>query len=149
MQKWKASFLIAVLAAISLAQSASEWDSHEVNAIARHLKCSCGCKLDMSCQMPPQPCPVCKAAKIRMYNMTQDGQSESQILDQFVKEQGKDVLVVPPGMMGVVGPYVALALGLGFVVFMIRRFRRQAAAPAADVDPAMLEKIEKDLAKLD
>ena len=48
----------------------------------------------------------------------------------------------------------ALTLGLGLVVFTIRRLLRRKPAPAAaeaqaEIDPAMLEKIEKDLAKLD
>ncbi len=147
MRRWKASILIAVLAAVCLGQTASEWDSHEINAIARKLKCSCGCKLDMSCQMPPQPCPVCKAAKMKMYNMKASGMPDSQIVDQFVA-QGTEP-VIPPGTAGMVGPYVALVLGLGFLILMIRRFRRQTPAPAAEVDPAMLDRIEKDLAKLD
>ncbi len=147
MQRLKASILVAVLAVAGLGQTASEWDSHEINAIARKLKCSCGCKLDMSCQMPPQPCPVCKAAKVKMYNMKASGMSDTQILDQFVKDGSEPV--IPPGAMGTVGPYAALTLGLGFMILMIRRFRRQPPAPAVEVDPAMLERIEKDLAKLD
>ncbi len=149
MRRWKVSLLVTLLTAVALAQTASEWDSHEINAIARKLKCSCGCKLDMSCQMPPQPCPVCKMNKVKMYNMRAQGMSETQILDRFVQEEGKDVLVVPPGIMGVVGPYAALAAGLLLVVFVIRRYLRKQPAVAADIDPAVLDKIEKDLAKLD
>ena len=147
--KWKAGLLIAVAAMVCLAQTASEWDSHEINQIARKLHCDCGCKLDMSCQMPPQPCPVCKMNKIKMYNMKQQGMSEPQILDAFVQEKGKDVLVVPPGIAGVVGPYVALAAGLGLVLLVIRRYLHKKPAAVAEVDPAMLEQIDKDLEKLD
>lgn len=149
MRKWKASFLIAALAAVCLAQTASEWDSHAVNAVASKLKCSCGCNLNMACQMPPQPCPVCKMNKVKIYQMQSAGQSETQILDQFVQEQGKGILVEPPGIMGVVGPYAALALGLAFVLWIIRRYTHKPPAPAAAVDPALLEKIEKDLEKFD
>ena len=151
MQKLKASFLVTLLAAVCLAQSASQWDSHEVNAIARKLNCTCGCKLDMSCQMPPQPCPVCKMNRIKIYNMQQSGMSESAILDNFAQENGKDILVVSPGPMGVIGPYAALGAGLALVVLVIRRYLRKKPAPAAagDVDPQVLDQIEKDLAKLD
>ena len=46
--------------------------------------------------------------------------------------------------------YSALALGLGLVVVVIRRYRRPVAAPAGvSVDPAILAKIEKDTANLD
>ena len=148
MRTWKSSFLIGLLAVLALAQTTPTWDSREINGIAAKLNCSCGCKQNMACQMQPG-CPVCKAAKQKMYSMQQAGMSESQILDQFVKEQGKDVLVVPPGAMGVVGPYVALALGLGLVILMMRRFLRQKPAPVPEVDPAVLAQIDKDLAKLD
>ena len=148
----KTVVLIAVLAMVGLAQTASQWDSDEINNIAMHLKCTCGCNQNMSCQMQPG-CPVCKAAKMRMYNMKASGQSDKQIISTFIDEgkaKGEDLLVTPPGTAGMVGPYVALTLGLGFVLLMIRRFRRQAPAPVpAQVDPAVLEKIEKDLEKLD
>ena len=148
MKELKVSFLIAVLTVIAFAQSAPPWDTREINAIAGKLNCNCGCKQHMDCQMQPG-CPECKRNKQKMLSMRQAGMSEGQILDQFVKEQGKDVLVVPPGIMGVVGPYLALTLGLGLVILVMRRYLRQKPAPVPEVDPAMLEKIEKDMAKLD
>ena len=148
MSRFKVSFLIAVVAAVALAQSASDYDSHEINAIAAHIKCSCGCNQNMACNMQPG-CPVCKAAKIRMYNMRSNGKSEGDILDAFVAEQGKDVLVIPPGIMGVVGPYLALAAGLGLVLFTIRRFMHKPALVLPEADPAVLAQIDKDLAKFD
>lgn len=150
MRELKTSLLIAVVAVLALAQTAPPWDTREINAIAGKLNCNCGCKQNMACQMQPG-CPVCKANKQKMLAMRQAGMNESQILDQFVKEQGKDVLVVPAGAMGTVGPYAALTLGLGLVILAIRRLlgRKPAAADAGEVDPAVLEKIEKDLAKLD
>jgi cytochrome c-type biogenesis protein CcmH/NrfF len=151
MQRWKSSFLVALLAAVALAQSASEWDSQAVNGIAAKLKCSCGCKQDIACTMPPYPCPVCKMNKVRIFNMLNQGMTESQILDTYVKENGKDVLVVGPGAAAMVCPWIGLAAGLFLVVLVIRRMRRQnAAVPAGGpVDPAVLAQIEKDLEKLD
>lgn len=151
MRRWKSSFLVALLAAVALAQSASEWDSHAVNAIAGKLKCSCGCKQDIACTMPPYPCPVCKMNKIKIFNMMSQGMTEQQILDEYVQEEGPGVLVVHPGAAGWIGPWAGLAAGLALVILIIRRYRmRAAAAPAGPaVDPAMLEQIEKDLEKLD
>lgn len=147
----KTAFLVVLLGAVALAQSASEWDSHAVNAIAAKLKCSCGCKQDIACTMPPYPCPVCKMNKIRIFDMMNSGMTEQQIIDTYVKEQGADVVVVHPGVAGDVGPWAALAGGLLLVVLIIRRYtRRTAAAPAAaPVDAAVLEQIEKDLDTLD
>ena len=86
-------------------------DSPQINRIASKLKCSCGCNQTMACVMPPG-CPVCKTNKAKMVNMQKSGMSDQQILDQYVAENGKDVLVVPPGIAGVLGPYVALSSGI-------------------------------------
>jgi cytochrome c-type biogenesis protein CcmH/NrfF len=146
MKELKVSFLIAFVTVLALAQTTPPWDTREINAIAAKLNCNCGCKQHMDCQMQPG-CPECKRSKQKMLSLRQGGMNENQILDQFVKDMGKDVLVVPPGIMGVVGPYIALTLGLGLVVLVIRKYLHQKPAPVADVDPAVLAKIEKDLDK--
>lgn len=152
MRRLKTSILVALLAAVALAQSASEWDSKAVNGVAAKLQCSCGCKQDMSC---PMVCSICKTNKMRIYKMMNQGMTESQILDTYVQEQGSKVLTVRPGGAAMIGPYAAIAAGLLLVIMIIRRYRMigvaaSTAAPAGPpVDPAVLEQIEKDLAKLD
>jgi cytochrome c-type biogenesis protein CcmH/NrfF len=150
MHKWKSSFLIAIMMVAAIGQTATEMDSPQINRIASKLKCSCGCGQNMACVMPPG-CPVCKMNKAKMVNMQKSGMSDQQIVDQFVAENGKDVLVVPPGIAGVLGPYVALTLGLGLVIFTIRRLMRpRIAAPnGPPIDPETLARIEKDTANLD
>ena len=119
----------------ALAQTATELESPAVNRVAAKLNCSCGCKLNMACRMPPDGrCPV----------------SDQQILDQYAAENGKDILVIPPGSAGVLGPYVALGLGLIAVFFTIRRYMRlKPSVASTQIDRATLEQIEKDMAKLD
>ena len=150
MRKWKSSLLLAIMMVAALGQTASEMDSPQINRIAAKLKCSCGCNQNMACVMPPG-CPVCKTNKAKMVNMQKSGMSDQQILDQYVAENGKDILVVPPGIAGVLGPYVALTLGLGLVIFTIRRLMRpRVVSPnGPPVDPETLARIEKDTANLD
>ena len=93
MHKWKSSFLIAIMMVAAIGQTATEMDSPQINRIASKLKCNCGCGQSMACVMPPG-CPVCKMNKAKMVNMQKSGMSDQQILDQFVVENGKDVLVV-------------------------------------------------------
>jgi len=151
----KASLLIAIATALCLAQTATEYESPAVNHIAGMLNCNCGCHLRMDCVMPPTGiCPVCKAAKIRIANMQKEGQSEGQILNQFVAENGASVLAVSPGKFGTSAPYIALLMGLGVVFIVIRRYRHLRPAPkfAAGDDAAVAryhDQIEKDLAKLE
>ncbi len=150
MHKWKSSFLIAIMVVAAVGQTATEMDSPAINRIASKLKCSCGCNQNMACVMPPG-CPVCKTNKAKMVTLKKSGMSDQQILDQYVAENGKDILVVPPGIAGVLGPYIALSLGLGLVIFTIRRLRRpQIASPnGPPIDPDTLARIEKDTADLD
>jgi cytochrome c-type biogenesis protein CcmH/NrfF len=150
MHKWKSSFLIALMMVAAVGQTATEMDSPAIDRIASKLKCSCGCFQNMACVMPPG-CPICKMNKAKMVNMKKSGMSDQQILNQYVAENGKDILVVPPGIAGVLGPYVALTLGLGLVLFTIRRLMRpRASSPnGPPIDPATLARIEKDTANLD
>jgi len=101
--------------------------------------------------MPPDGrCPVCQMNKTKILAMQQSGSTDQQILDQYVAENGKDVLVIPPGSAGVIGPYVALGLGLIAVFFTIRRYMKlKPSVASTEIDRATLEQIEKDLAKLD
>jgi cytochrome c-type biogenesis protein CcmH/NrfF len=150
MRKWKSSLLLAIMVAAALGQTATEMDSPQINRIAAKLHCSCGCNQSMACVMPPG-CPICKTNKAKMVNLQKSGMSDQQILDQYVAENGKEILIVPPGIAGVLGPYVALSLGLILVVWTIRRYMRpRATSPnGPPLDPATLARIEKDTANLD
>lgn len=150
MRKWKSSLLIAIMMVAALGQTATEMDSPQINRIASKLKCNCGCNQNMACVMPPG-CPVCKTNKAKMVNMQKAGMSDQQILDQYVAENGKDILVIPPGVGGVLGPYLALGLGLLLVLWTIRRYTRPRLTTAGGppVDAATLAQIEKDTANLD
>src|SRR5262249_39993627 len=141
-RRLKSVVLVTILAVVAFAQTTPLWDSPEINRVAGKMHCDCGCKLTMSCQMQPG-CPVCKASKQKIYSMLASGKSEGEVLSAFVQEKGKDVLVVPPGTMGFVGPYIALALGFGFVLLALRYLRRRPAA-LPEVDPAVLARIDKD-----
>ena len=152
MQKWKISLLAAVLAANCLAQTAADLVAPPVTRIADKLKCSCGCNLTMACFMPPSgQCGTCKIAKEKIIALQAQGKSDQRrSMDQFVQDNGKDVLAITPGVVGFVTPYAALALGLGIVAFCDPPYSsgpRTASGPPND--PATIELIEKDLAKLD
>jgi cytochrome c-type biogenesis protein CcmH/NrfF len=153
MSKWSISAVSLVFAALACAQTATELETPAVNRVAEKLQCPCGCKMNMACRMDPYPCPVCRKNKIEIYNLEQSGKSEDQILAQFSAEQGKDILVEPPGIMGVGGIAIAAALGLGMVILVIRRLRRKPALAAPEVDAATLHaldaRLDEDLDKLD
>lgn len=149
----RSGFLVLLMALAALAQTATEMDSPEVLRVAGKLKCSCGCNQSMACVMPPG-CPLCRMNKAKIYNMQKVGMSDAAIIGRFQKESGPDVVIIPPGIGGTVAPYIALALGLGLVLWTIRRYAVKkpitaAAGTSTDIDPAILERIEKDLSKLE
>jgi cytochrome c-type biogenesis protein CcmH/NrfF len=154
MPRFKTSLLIAIMTVAALGQTATELDSPPVNRVAARLKCSCGCQQNMACVMPPG-CPICKTNKAKILAMQKSGMGDQQILDSYVAESGKDILVIPPGAGGFAGPYVALGLGFLVVLWTIRRYMHKppvtAGGPAIpmDVDAETLARIEKDTANLD
>jgi cytochrome c-type biogenesis protein CcmH/NrfF len=150
MSTWKSSAIALLFAAAAAAQTATELESPAVNRVAEKLNCPCGCKMNMACRMDPYPCQVCRKNKIEIYNLQQAGKSDDQILAQFASEQGKDILVQPPGIMGVGGIAIAGAIGLGAVLLAIRRYlHKPAPAAAPEIDPAVIAKLDEDLDKLD
>jgi len=104
--------------------------------------------------MDPYPCRTCWDNKKKILSMQAAGMSDQAILDKFAQEMGKDVVAVPPGMLGSLSFYSAAALGLILVVFVIRKYSRKPAANvAASLDDPELsryqDQIEKEVEKLD
>jgi hypothetical protein len=148
----KTSVLVLLLTALSMAQTALETESPQVERVAAKLHCSCGCNLNMDCKMDPWPCHLCRAAKEKIVKYQKAGMSDDAILREFVKESGPDVLVVEPGVFGSLSHYMGLGVGLLLLVWFVRRsMNKRAAAP--EVDAALLQKyqdkIEKETAQLD
>ena len=155
MRRLKGSLLVLIVAAACLAQSASQLQTDAVKRIGGRLACLCGtCKNTVAdCAMIE--CHFSKPAKMRIVALAAAGKSDSEIIDEFVKEYGNQIFAAPPAegfnLLAWVMPWVAIAAGLAVIWMFIRRFR--CPAPAGPSDPALLaryqERIDKDLAKLD
>ena len=88
-----------------------------------------------------------------------DGLDKEEIKDALVAEYGPDVLAVPQDGGGRIGslvvPALAVALGLGGIVALVRRGRGGAgeppddAAPAPELDPRDAARLDADLAAFD
>jgi cytochrome c-type biogenesis protein CcmH/NrfF len=138
-------------------QSAEEIESPAVTRVVAKLNCTCGCKMNMACQMDPYPgCKICYAHRLKVLTMQKAGSSDQAILDSISQEEGKALLVNPPGTLGSLSFYTAGILGLVLVLFVIRKYRQKGIAGGAvgteSDDPALNryhEQIEKETAKLD
>jgi cytochrome c-type biogenesis protein CcmH/NrfF len=144
----KFSLILALGAALCAAQTAVDLDSEPVNRVAKKMLCDCGCAQDMTCKMEPG-CGVCKRAKTKIFQLQSAGKSDPQILDEFVAENGPKILAVTPGLFGTGLPFIALSLGAIVVLLVIRRYRKPLPAAAPQIDPDVLERINKDMAKFD
>ena len=155
MHRFRSSLLLLVVAIAALAQTASEKPSVDVRRVAHRLACQCGCKDSVAtCSM--LECHFSKPAKEKIAKMQAEGMSDQAILDAFVKEYGRVVLLDIPSPFGWIVPYLSIGLGLVVIWLFIRKYSRPkpstAASPMEIDDPALekyREQIEKDLAKLE
>jgi cytochrome c-type biogenesis protein CcmH/NrfF len=149
---WIGLLCLLVPAGIALAQSAAQIESEEVKRVGSRLACQCGsCKSTIACDMPGG-CAYCKRVKTQIAQMQSRGESDQSIIGKLV--QGGEKYLAPPGKMGFIAPYLALAFGLGVIVWFVRSQRKPAAeAPAGGAQDQALERyhdrIERDMEKLE
>lgn len=149
---------LVLLSAFAMAQVSSELITPEIRRVGSRLACLCkSCKNSVGdCAM--LACHYSKPAREKIRDMEAAGKSDDEIVDSFVKDQGRQALVVPPndGFMALAWwmPPFMVGLGLASIYWFIRRVRKplpSTSSPA--VDAKLLERykdsIEKDLAKLD
>jgi cytochrome c-type biogenesis protein CcmH/NrfF len=151
-------FLVALMGVAIFAQTGADLESAEVLRVGAKLKCKCGCNQSMACQMAGG-CGQCKINRTKIYQMQHSGMSDQQIVDRFVAENGPEIVIIPPGTGGLLGPYVALGLGMIVVLLTIRRYMAKKPAvagavagtseAASGIDPATLAQIEKEMDKFD
>lgn len=154
MRRFRSSLLLVLLTIAALAQTASEKPSVDVRRVAHRLACQCGCKDSVAtCSM--LECHFSKPAKEKIAKMQADGMSDQAILDAFVKEYGKVVLLDIPSPFGWIIPYLSIGFGLVVIWLFIKKYSKPKVAAEVSMeidDPALAkyrDQIEKDLAKLD
>lgn len=77
------------------------------------------------------------------------GETREQVVRYFVDKYGEWILLAPPQrgftLLVWVFPAVAVAVGLGIVALVLRRWTRRPAPPAAaPLDPVMVERIRRE-----
>ena len=155
MCRLKNSFLALLLAAVALAQTASEKPSVDVRRVGARIACQCGCKDSVAtCSM--LECHFSKPAKEKIAQMQSVGMSDQQIVQWFTREYGDKVYLAPPNALGWIVPYASIGLGMGVIWLFVRRYYKP--KPMTDLgpveidDPALAkykDQIEKDLANLE
>lgn len=98
------------------------------------LICTCGCPRET---LGTCPCDIATARREALREMLTDGKSVEQAQDAYVSMYGSKSLAVPRNtganrLLWAV-PALAIVLGAGFVVFTLRRFRRQSSSNDAAI----------------
>jgi cytochrome c-type biogenesis protein CcmH len=158
MQRFRNSFLILVLTAVCLPQTATQLVTPEIRRVGDKLACKCGvCNNTVAtCQM--LECHYSLPARQKIDVMQKQGQSDEVIVASFVKESGLSALAAPPAegfnILGYLMPFIAILFGLAGLLLYMKKYRPK-TTPAAipTLDNEMLaryrDRIDKDMAKLD
>ena len=158
MQKFRNSFLVLVLAAVCLPQTATQLVTPEIRRVGDKLACKCGvCNNTVAtCQM--LECHYSLPSRQKIATMQKEGQSDETILASFVKESGISALASPPAegfnLLGYLMPILGVVAGLAAILLFMKNSKQKAIpATVPHLDNEMLarykERIDKDMAKLE
>src|SRR5580765_5895459 len=121
MSRLKNSLLARRLAAVALAQTASEKPSVDVRRVGARIACQCGCKDSVAtCSM--LECHFSKPAKERIAQMQSVGMNDEQIVQAFIRDYGMAIYLAPPNAFGWIIPYSVAGLGFLVVFVLIRKY---------------------------
>lgn len=101
-----------------------------IQAIEKRLKCTCGCGLDIyTCRTTDFSCPVSPGLHRKVVALAQAGMTGEQIIADFVRENGIQMLMAPPARGFNLTAYFlpgSAILGVGVaLLFVIRRWARR------------------------
>ena len=137
-----------------------------VKDIEHKVRCTCGCNLDVfTCRTTDFTCTTSPAMHQLVMARLDSGMTEAQILASFQRQYGEMIFMEPPkhgfNWAAYLMPYLGLAIGLGLVTAVARRWFRalpatgatpEDAAPGAAAEsasPEELEKLKRELEKFE
>ena len=149
-------FLLLLVAGLCLAQSSSDMLTPAIRRVGDRLACLCGSCKNTVATRSMLGCHYSSPARERIAKLQAMGKNDDEIVDDFIKKEGKRALAVPPAegfnLLGWVMPFVAIGLGLAAIFAFVQRNRKPVVVATA-VDTAVLNRyqaeIDKDLAKLE
>ena len=131
-----------------------------IQAIEKQLKCTCGCNQDVyTCRTTDFNCTTSPAMHQRVLQLADRGKTAQAIIDQFVRENGVQILMAPPkrgfNLAGYFLPSALILAAAAVLVLALRRWARAAAAtpappapPATPASPAALDATAAELEQL-
>ena len=126
----------------------------ERDALEHHLRCQCGCTMDVyTCRTTDFSCQVSPAMHRDIIALVEGGYGAQEVLDAFVNVYGDRVLMAPPkvgfNILGYVVPGVSLAIGAVVLAIVIRRWNRVSPQLATAPHASALDATPEELKRLD
>jgi len=123
--------LLILVAGLCLAQSSSDLVTPAIRRVGDRLGCLCGSCNNTVATCSMLGCHYSAPARERIAKLQAEGKSDDEIVDDFIKREGKRALAVPPfegfSILSWIMPFVAVGLGLfaiwAFVQVSGGRFR--------------------------
>lgn len=146
MTRAAALVLLLLSATIALAQQpAVPVSEPEVYEIASQLRCVVCQNLSVA----DSPSEMATQMRGLVRERLAAGDSREQVIEYFVDRYGEWILLEPRRhgftLLVWIAPIVAVLVGLGIVVLVLRRWTRTPVAAAAPVDPAMRDRIRREV----
>ena len=139
--------VLAVSTALSgIAGAAPPVDERVVHEVAAQLRCVVCQNLSVA----DSPSETANQMRQIIRERLAAGESPEQVREYFVQKYGQWILLSPPkagfNLLVWVVPFVGLGAGLVPVAVVLRRWsRRPAAVPPTPVDPAMRDRIRREM----
>jgi cytochrome c-type biogenesis protein CcmH len=120
--------------------------------LEHHIHCQCGCNLDVyTCRTTDFSCQVSPAMHGDVMALVAGGYSASEIIAAFKTVYGDRVLMAPPtsgfDIAAWITPFVALLVGIGLVLVVLKRLRAPTPVPA--ISPLVADATPDEQARLD
>ena len=144
-----AAAAVMLVAALGWA-AAAPVDEQTVHEVASQLRCVVCQNLSVA----DSPSETARQMRAIVRERLAAGDSREQVLAYFVEKYGDWILLSPPKsgftLLVWVVPFVGLGIGLVLVAVVVRRWSRrpQGAAPS-QLDPAVRERIRREMSEMD
>jgi cytochrome c-type biogenesis protein CcmH len=133
--------------------SASSMTDEQRNDLEHHIKCQCGCVLDVfTCRTTDFSCQVSPAMHRDVMRLVDGGYNAAEILAAFQGVYGEQVLMAPLrqgfNWVGYLMPFAAIIAAGGVTAGLIRKWGKRAQAAPRTVPPGAVDASPEELEAL-